>query len=170
MWLVRILHFALFLLMGYHGESVDGRSDVIISNYGDFYGNVTGTRWFRFRDFEPRHLEMEIPEMKDPEGDREGRGFHFHASGEDVSVEMEFIVPFAKIPVKRSMNLARDAVQSILNLRTGAILNTAVVVAAGAVIAAVVRLVLAPLVVTSIGNGYAYKSDSERGSKYLGLG
>ncbi|KAH8337663.1 hypothetical protein KR074_004355 [Drosophila pseudoananassae] len=167
MWLVRNLYFGLFLLMGYLGESVDGRSDVIISNYGDFYGNATGSRWFRFRDFEPRHLEVEIPEMENREGDREGRGFHFHASGEDVSVELEFIVPFAKIPVKRSMNLARDAVQSILNLRTGAILNTAVVVAAGAVIAAVVRLVLAPLVVTSIGNGYAYKSDSERGMRRL---
>ncbi|KAH8278795.1 hypothetical protein KR018_009750 [Drosophila ironensis] len=174
MCLVRFLYFsgrvvALFLILGYCGESADGSLEVLNSNYGDFYGNASGSRWFRFRDFEPRHLEFS--ERQDngylEGGEREGRGFHFHASGEDVSVELEFIVPFVKVPVKPSMKMARDAIQSILNLRTGAILNTAVVVAAGAVIAAVVRLILAPLVITSIGNGYGYKSDSSRGMRGL---
>ncbi|KAH8247142.1 hypothetical protein KR032_011119 [Drosophila birchii] len=167
--LVRILCLlgimALLLPLGYFGESVDP------SAYGDFYGNASAPRLLRFRDFEPRDprnvayiLEEEDPL---PGVEREGRGFHFHASGEDVSVELEFIVPFLKVPVKRSMNLARDAVQNLLNLRTGAILNTAVVVAAGAVIAAVVRLLLAPLVITSLGNGYGYKSDTGRGMRRL---
>ncbi|KAH8383172.1 hypothetical protein KR009_007151 [Drosophila setifemur] len=173
MWLVRILYLlsivALFLLLGYCGESVDGSSESGNPIYGDFYGNAS-SRWFRFRNFEPRQqrmvLELEREEKEFPKGEREGRGFHFHASGEDVSVELEFIVPFLKVPVKRSMNLARDAVQSILNLRTGALLNTAVVVAAGAVIAGVVRLLLAPLVISTLGNGYGYKSEHGRGSKY----
>ncbi|XP_017076203.2 uncharacterized protein LOC108111319 [Drosophila eugracilis] len=172
MWLMRILHLlgimALFPLLGYFGESVDG-SDL---SYGDFYGNASA-RMLRFRDFEPRQqsgrmdMEISVEEADNNKLEREGRGFHFHASGEDVSVELEFIVPFLKVPVKRSMNLARDAVQNILNLRTGAIINTAVVVAAGAVIAAVVRLLLAPLVITSIGNGYGYKSGSDRGMRRL---
>jgi len=172
MWLVRILPLlgvmALFPLLGYFGESVDG-SDL---SYGDFYGNASA-RMLRFRDFEPRQhsgrMELTLEEDESPQLEREGRGFHFHASGEDVSVELEFIVPFLKIPVKRSMKLARDAVQSILNLRTGAIINTAVVVAAGAVIAAVVRLLIAPLVITSVASGYGYKSDPDRGSNYTAL-
>ncbi|XP_052851390.1 uncharacterized protein LOC128261642 [Drosophila gunungcola] len=172
MWLVRILHLlgtmALFPLLGYFGESVGG-SDL---SYADFYGNASA-RMLRFRDFEPRQpsermdMEFSLAENENPGLEREGRGFHFHASGEDVSVELEFIVPFLKIPVKRSMNLARDAIQNVLNLRTGAIINTAVVVAAGAVIAAVVRLLIAPLVFTSLGNGYGYKSDPERGMRRL---
>ncbi|XP_033245039.1 uncharacterized protein LOC117187128 [Drosophila miranda] len=175
MWLVQILYLVgsltVFagLLLGYCGESVNG----------EFYGNASA-KLLRFRDFEPRqqgrHLDEAFAEEMDAEMDmgmglpgvgREGRGFHFHASGEDVSVELEFIVPFLKVPVKRSMGLARDAVQNLLNLRTGTLLNTAVVVAAGAVIAAVVRLLLAPLVITSLGNGhgYGYRSDTARGSK-----
>ncbi|KAH8363518.1 hypothetical protein KR084_011160 [Drosophila pseudotakahashii] len=170
MWLVRILHLlgvmALFPLLGYFGESVAGSE----LSYADFYGNASA-RMLRFRDFEPRRqsarMELTLEGGESAELERQGRGFHFHASGEDVSVELEFIVPFLKVPVKRSMTLARDAIQNILNLRTGAIINTAVVVAAGAVIAGVVRLLIAPLVITSVGNGYGYKSDSVRGMRRL---
>ncbi|KAH8385894.1 hypothetical protein KR200_005852 [Drosophila serrata] len=171
--LVRILCLlgimALLLPVGYHSESVEG-GDLLNPAYGDFYGNASAPRLLRFRDFEPREPRNVAYIMEEdtlPGVEREGRGFHFHASGEDVSVELEFIVPFLKVPVKRSMNLARDAVQSLLNLRTGAILNTVVVVAAGAVIAAVVRLLLAPLVITSLGNGYGYKSETGRGMRRL---
>ncbi|XP_022214645.2 uncharacterized protein LOC111069062 [Drosophila obscura] len=174
MWLVQILYFVglltVFLLLGYCGESVNG----------DFYGNASASaRLLRFRDFEPRqpgdfHLGEAFAEEVDSGVGRQGRGFHFQASDEDVSVELEFIVPFVRVPVKRSMSLARDAVQNLLNLRTGTLLNTAVVVAAGAVIAAVVRLLLAPLVVTSLGNGngngngYSYRSDhTTRGMRSL---
>ncbi|XP_034660473.1 uncharacterized protein LOC117896337 [Drosophila subobscura] len=169
MWLVQMLYFVgllsgpFFLLLGHCGESVNG----------DFYGNASA-QLLRFRDFEPRQQgelqfveEMEMEVQMDTDVGREGRGFHFHASGEDVSVELEFIVPFFKVPVKRSMGMARDAVQNLLNLRTGTLLNTAVVVAAGAIIAAVVRLLLAPLVVTSLGNGYPYRSDPTRGMRRL---
>ena len=122
-------------------------------NYNDYYYNNASVRQLRFHDFEPR-VES------DGGAGREARGFHFSPSGEDVSVEMEFIVPFVKVPVGRSMRLARDAVQNLLNLRTGALLNTAVVVAAGAIIAGIVRLVLAPMVFTSISNanGYGYSA------------
>ncbi|XP_026837691.1 uncharacterized protein LOC113564492 [Drosophila erecta] len=172
MWLVRILHalgmMALFPQLGYFGESAGG-SDL---SHGDFYGNASA-RMLRFRDFEPRqqsvgtNVDLDLEAEQHAGQDREGRGFHFHASGEDVSVEMEFIVPFVKVPVKRSMNLARNAVQNLLNLRTGALVNTAVVVAAGAVIAGVVRLLIAPLVITSVGNGYGYKSAPDRGMRRL---
>lgn len=158
---------ALLLPLGNFGESVEG-GDLMDPVYGDFYGNASTPRLLRFRDFEPRESRNVVLISEEdplPGLEREGRGFHLHASGEDVSVELEFIVPFLKVPVKRSMNLARDAVQNLLNLRTGAILNTAVVVAAGAVIAAVVRLLLAPLAITSLGNGYGYKSEPSRGSK-----
>ncbi|XP_039232020.1 uncharacterized protein LOC120321910 [Drosophila yakuba] len=171
MCLVRIFHvlgiMALFPQFAFFGESVDGSE----LSYGDFYGNASA-RMLRFRDFEPRQhagrmdVELELDAGENAGQDREGRGFHFHASGEDVSVELEFIVPFLKVPVKRSMHLARNAVQNLLNLRTGALVNTAVVVAAGAVIAAVVRLLLAPLVITSLGNGYGYKSAPDRGGKF----
>lgn len=131
--------------------------------YGDHYYNNASVRQLRFRDFEPR--EESVAGVR-----RQARGFHFNASGEDVSVEMEFIVPFVQVPVRRSMQLARDAVQGLLNLRTGALLNTALIVAAGALIAGIVRLVLAPLVFTSISNanGYGYSAkqhDSRRGSE-----
>lgn len=172
MCLVRIFHvlgiMALFSQLGFFGESVGG-SDL---SYGDFYGNASA-RMLRFRDFEPRQqsgrmdVELDLDAEENSGQDREGRGFHFHASGEDVSVEMEFIVPFLKVPVKRSMNLARDAIQNILNLRTGALVNTAVVVAAGAIIAGVVRLLIAPLVITSLGNGYGYKTYPDRSSKSM---
>ncbi|XP_070063732.1 uncharacterized protein [Drosophila virilis] len=133
-----------------HEHSVAGSS---AANYNDYYYNNASVRQLRFHDFEPR-----LKEDDEERGEREARGFHFSASGEDVSVEMEFIVPFVKVPAKRSMQLARDAVQGLLNLRTGALLNTAVIVAAGAIIAGIVRLVLAPLVFTSINNaqGYGY--------------
>ncbi|XP_016950989.1 uncharacterized protein LOC108025190 [Drosophila biarmipes] len=170
MWLVRILHWlgvgALLPLLASSGERVAG-SDL---SYGDFYGNASA-RMLRFRDFEPRQqggrAELPLGQDGSPQLEREARGFHFHASGEDVSVELEFIVPFLKVPVKRSMGLARDALQGILNLRTGALINTAVVVAAGAVIAAVVRLLIAPLVITSVAGGYGYKSEPDRGMRRL---
>ncbi|XP_064552887.1 uncharacterized protein LOC135438490 [Drosophila montana] len=140
---------SVFLLLA-HEHSVAGSS---ASNYNDYYYNNASVRQLRFHNFEPR-----LKEDREERGEREARGFHFSASGEDVSVEMEFIVPFVKVPAKRSMQLARDAVQGLLNLRTGALLNTAVIVAAGAIIAGIVRLVLAPLVFTSINNaqGYGY--------------
>ncbi|XP_068152580.1 uncharacterized protein [Drosophila tropicalis] len=150
---------AILLLLGNGGESESPK-------HSDYYFGNASMKLFRFRDFEPRQ-QAEQHLVHD---EREGRGFHFHASGQDVSVELEFIVPFFRIPVKRSMNLARNAFQSILNLRTGALINTAVVVAAGAIIAAVVRLILAPLVFTSLNNGgYILKSDKtiKRGMRGL---
>ncbi|XP_017967284.1 uncharacterized protein LOC108659063 [Drosophila navojoa] len=144
--------------------------------YGDHYYNNASVRQLRFHDFEPREESV----VRDEGERRQARGFHFNASGEDVSVEMEFIIPMVKVPVKRSMQLARDAVQGLLNLRATALLNTALVVAAGAIIAGVVRLVLAPLVFTTLssangygygyGNGYGYSAkqhESRRGMRSL---
>ncbi|XP_017859002.1 PREDICTED: uncharacterized protein LOC108611036 [Drosophila arizonae] len=142
------------------------------NGYGDHYYNNASVRQLRFHDFEPREESV----ARDEGERRQARGFHFNASGEDVSVEMEFIIPMVKVPVKRSMQLARDAVQGLLNLRTTALLNTALIVAAGAIVAAVVRLVLAPLVLTSISsaNGYGYgygysakQQESRRGMRSL---
>ncbi|XP_046865351.1 uncharacterized protein LOC111519701 [Drosophila willistoni] len=150
---------AILLLLGNGGESES-------PNHSDYYFGNASMKLIRFRDFEPRQQS----EQQLVREEREGRGFHFHASGQDVSVELEFIVPFFRVPVKRSMNFARNAFQSILNLRTGAIINTAVIVAAGAIIAAVVRLILAPLVITSLNNGgYILKSDKtiKRGMRGL---
>ncbi|KAH8417894.1 hypothetical protein KR222_007853, partial [Zaprionus bogoriensis] len=126
-------------------------------SYSDYYYNNASAKLLRFHDFEPRQqiARMAQPETGEEEARREARGFHFNALGGDVNVELEFIVPFVRIPVRRSMKLARDAVQNLLNLHTGALLNTAVIVAAGAVIATIVRLVLAPMVFTSmVANGY----------------
>ncbi|ALC46249.1 CG18682 [Drosophila busckii] len=117
-----------------------------------YYGNAS-MRTLRFQDFEPRQEQQH--------SERESRGFHFTPSGDDVSVEMEFIVPFVRVPVKRSMRLARDALRSLMNLQTEALVNTAVIVAAGAIIAGIVRLVLAPIVFSSMANAYGqgyYKS------------
>lgn len=139
----------------------DATSDVSSLNYESDYGYNnnynTSMKVLRFHDFEPRPQVARLVEDEagDEAGGREARGFHFNASGEDVHVDLEFIVPFVKIPVKRSMQLARDAVMSVLNLQKGALLNTAVIVVAGAIIAGIVRLVLAPIVFTSMANNYA---------------
>lgn len=137
-------------------------------SYDNYYNNAS-MKQLRFHDFEPRQQQMarmaevgsgeqEMPtqsESKTAE-ERQARGFHFNALGDDVNVEMEFIIPFIRVPVRRSMKLARDALQNLLNLHTGALLNTAVIVAAGAIIAAIVRLVLAPMVFTSMLNAGGY--------------
>ncbi|EDV93209.1 GH18394 [Drosophila grimshawi] len=159
---------SIFFWLG-NDESAAGSSN---PNYIDYYHGNASAKMLRFHDFEPRpRTNAENSGGGGGQGrgrrggaggggggSREGRGFHFSESGEDVSVEMEFIVPFFRIPVKRSMKLARDAVHGLLNLHTGALLNTAVVVGAGAIIAAIVRLVLAPMVFTSIGNGFGYNA------------
>lgn len=159
-------------------------------SYSDYYYNNASMKLLRFHDFEPRQqqiarmVEEESGEQEEPEelqeiqteDGRQARGFHFNALGDDVNVELEFIIPFIRVPVRRSMKLARDALQNLLNLHTGALLNTAVIVAAGAIIAAIVRLVLAPMVFTSMlnagyGVGYLGKDtmeevpQSSRGSK-----
>lgn len=135
-------------------------------NYDHYYNNAS-MKQLRFHDFEPRQQQMarmadadadtESGEQEETstEAERQARGFHFNALGDDVNVELEFIIPFIRVPVRRSIKLARDALQNVLNLHTGALLNTAVIVAAGAIIAAIVRLVLAPMVFTSMLNaGY----------------
>ncbi|XP_034488580.1 uncharacterized protein LOC117792516 [Drosophila innubila] len=139
----------------------DAASDISSLNYKNEYNynnNYNASmKVLRFHDFEPRQQVARLfaDGARDKEAGREARGFHFDATGDDVHVELEFIVPFVKIPVKRSINFARDAVKSVLNLQKGALLNTAVIVVAGAIIAGIVRLVLAPIVFTSMANNYA---------------
>lgn len=142
---------------------------VAAGSYSDYYYNNASMKLLRFHDFEPRQQQIarmveeesgeqeepEKPEEMQSEEGRQARGFHFNALGDDVNVELEFIIPFIRVPVRRSMKLARDALQNLLNLHTGALVNTAVIVAAGAIIATIVRLVLAPMVFTSMLNvGY----------------
>lgn len=162
---------------------------VAAGSYSDYYYNNASMKLLRFHDFEPRQqqiarmVEEESGEQEEPEENmqseegRQARGFHFNALGDDVNVELEFIIPFIRVPVRRSMKLARDALQNLLNLHTGALVNTAVIVAAGAIIATIVRLVLAPMVFTSMlnagygGGGYLGKNtmdelpQSSRGSE-----
>ncbi|KAH8414406.1 hypothetical protein KR215_005375 [Drosophila sulfurigaster] len=147
---------SVFLLLFKVG-SAPATSDRSSLNYNNYNGSI---KQLRFHDFEPRQqLTRLVREGKEAAGEqeagREARGFHFNASGQDVNVELEFIVPFVRVPVKRSIKLAREAVQSVLNLQKGALLNTAVIVVAGAIIASIVRLVLAPIVFTSLANNYA---------------
>ncbi|XP_062124814.1 uncharacterized protein LOC133837916 isoform X2 [Drosophila sulfurigaster albostrigata] len=147
---------SVFLLLFKVG-SAPATSDSSSLNYNNYNGSI---KQLRFHDFEPRQqLTRLVREGEEDAGEqeagREARGFHFNASGQDVNVELEFIVPFVRVPVKRSIKLAREAVQSVLNLQKGALLNTAVIVVAGAIIAGIVRLVLAPIVFTSLANNYA---------------
>ncbi|XP_030371616.1 uncharacterized protein LOC115621915 [Scaptodrosophila lebanonensis] len=147
-------HFTLMavaLLLKF-GESAD-----VASYDGDHYYSNASMKLLRFRDFEPRQQSAKI-EVREGAGGREARGFHFHSSGDDVSVELEFIVPFFKVPVKRSMSMARDTLRNILNLQTGALINTVVVVAGGAIVAAVVRLLLGSVVLTPYGYGAKWHS------------
>ncbi|KAH8388607.1 hypothetical protein KR093_011141 [Drosophila rubida] len=126
-------------------------------NYNNYNASI---KQLRFHDFEPR--QQLARQLRDEKGaGREARGFHFNANGEDVNVELEFIIPFVRVPVRRSIKLARDAVLSVLNLQKAALLNTAVIVVAGAIMAGIVRLVLAPIVFTSMANSYAGYSAKE---------
>ncbi|KAH8310437.1 hypothetical protein KR044_001351 [Drosophila immigrans] len=147
---------SVFLLLFSVGSAA-AASDSASVNYNNYNASI---KQLRFHDFEPRQQLSRLLRQEKGAG-REARGFHFNASGEDVNVELEFIIPFVRVPVRRSMKLARDAVLSVLNLQKGALLNTAVIVVAGAIIAGIVRLVLAPIVFTSMAHNYAGYSGKE---------
>ncbi|KAL7731188.1 hypothetical protein ACLKA6_014379 [Drosophila palustris] len=151
----------MFVVLVLGSEQTDAGSDISSLNFNDNYyknnNHNASTKMLRFHDFEPRRQVARLAKDVAAEqgAGREARGFHFDATDGDVNVEMEFIVPFVKVPVKRSIKFARDAAMSVLNLQKGALLNTAVIVVAGAIIAGIVRLVLAPIVFTSMASNYA---------------
>ncbi|XP_073820081.1 uncharacterized protein [Musca autumnalis] len=134
-------------------------------NRGGFYAtNTNSSNVLRFRDFEPRSyakMDMDIkassskrnPSATSPKlsdkllADRKSRGFQFHADGKDVSIELEFIVPFVRIPIERSMSVAKSSLRSLFNLNISSILTTGAVVAVGGIFAILLKFLFSPFTV-----------------------
>lgn len=111
-----------------------------------FYTNTSATNSFRFRDFEPRYTARSDVDLKPLIHDRllrniarKPRGFQFHADDEDVNVELEFIIPFIRIPIERSMTVTQTAFRSLFNLNLHSLLTTGAIVAVGGIFAIILK-------------------------------
>uniref|UniRef100_A0A1I8Q406 Uncharacterized protein n=1 Tax=Stomoxys calcitrans TaxID=35570 RepID=A0A1I8Q406_STOCA len=138
-----------------------------------FYTNSgnTSSSVLRFRDFEPRSFnkldtEVGLPrQLPHTAGtNRKSRGFQFHADDKDVSIEMEFIIPFVRIPIERSMHLTKTAFRNLFNLNTHSILTTGAVVAIGGILAILAKLIFSPF--GGIGIVGGYKKSSRSSAEY----
>ncbi|XP_067625176.1 uncharacterized protein [Eurosta solidaginis] len=132
----------------------------------DRNGNMI--RIFRFHNFEPRSLNEHTwsvterddakqlnsrkidskksvrREQKTTSGKRKVRGIHFEADGKDLSVNLEFIVPFLRVPVTRSVELTQTAFRKLADLNVNALLFGGGFVIAAALVVALVKTMSAP--------------------------
>jgi len=109
------------------------------------YEIFNGTRnmnQFRFRDFEPR--SMASRSSKNVKFDRLARGFHFHATPNDLIIEMEFIVPFYKIPIDGGMELSKTMLKNLANLNTGSLFNSKNMIGLGALAGTLFKSFITP--------------------------
>ncbi|XP_054084337.1 uncharacterized protein LOC105209560 isoform X2 [Zeugodacus cucurbitae] len=136
--------------------------------------------YFRFHDFEPRALstytwtaatkspmvEAERKSINSEESalsvissklseKRKPRGIHFEADGKDLSINLEFIIPFLRVPIARSVEITQSAFRKLADLNSDTLLISSGVAIVGAIIAAVVKSVVTPTLF-----GYAYKKAS----------
>ncbi|XP_046806160.1 uncharacterized protein LOC111677323 [Lucilia cuprina] len=136
-----------------------------------FYTNTSTMTSFRFRDFEPRYAIKTDTELNPVLFDRlvrnirKPRGFQFHADDRDFNVELEFIVPFVRIPIERGMTLTKTAFRSLFNLNLQSLLTTGGIVAVGGIFALILKSVFSQFVYISdyrktSRNEDAYQSDS----------
>ncbi|XP_039956918.1 uncharacterized protein LOC120772370 [Bactrocera tryoni] len=132
--------------------------------------------YFRFHDFEPRALssytwsattsrptvEVErksinseesakafgktVPEVRKP------RGIHFEADGKDLAINLEFIIPFLRVPIARSVQITQAAFRKLADLNSDTLLLSSGFAIVGAIIAVVLKAVTTPTLV-----GYGYK-------------
>lgn len=99
-----------------------------------FFANTTAVNFFRFRDFEPRSA-LKTESLRKP------RGFQFRTDNQDFNVDLEFIVPFIRIPIERSMTATQTAFRNLLNLNSQSILTTGAIVAIGGIFAIVLKII-----------------------------
>ncbi|XP_055852504.1 uncharacterized protein LOC129916528 [Episyrphus balteatus] len=71
---------------------------------------------------EGENMESRIPKL-----------FSFHALDEDLTIDLEFAVPFIHVPVKKSMQKTGQAVKSLVNLNTPAIVLAGLLLGGSAV-------------------------------------
>ncbi|XP_037823834.1 uncharacterized protein LOC119612172 [Lucilia sericata] len=120
-----------------------------------FYTNASAMTTFRFRDFEPRYAMKTDAYLKPVLFDRlvrnirKPRGFQFHADDRDFNVELEFIVPFIRIPIERGMTLTQTAFRSLFNLNLQSLLTTGGIVAVGGIFALILKSVFSQFVYIS---------------------
>ncbi|XP_065360781.1 uncharacterized protein LOC135954523 [Calliphora vicina] len=120
-----------------------------------FYTNASAMNLFRFRDFEPRYAMKTDTDIKPILFDRlvrnirKPRGFQFHADDRDFNVELEFIIPFIRIPIERSMTVTQTAFRSLFNLNFQSLLTTGAIVAIGGIFAIILKGVFSQFVYIS---------------------
>lgn len=134
---------------------------------------------FRFHNFEPRALgtytwsastrspsvaaerksinseESASAISKNVAEERKARGIHFQADGKDLSINLEFIIPFLRIPIARSVEITQSAFRKLADLKSDTLLLSSGFAIVGAIIAAVIKTVT-----TSTFFGYGYKKFS----------
>ncbi|XP_061390911.1 uncharacterized protein LOC133326243, partial [Musca vetustissima] len=129
-------------------------------NQRRFYTTTTATnstKLLRFHDFEPRnYVKIDTDMMFSPDveknqisrklssKERKSRGFQFHADEKDVSIELEFIIPFLRVPIERSMSVAKTALRSLFNLNVSSLLTTGAIVAVGGIFAILLKFLFTP--------------------------
>ncbi|TMW54097.1 hypothetical protein DOY81_000883, partial [Sarcophaga bullata] len=128
-----------------------------------FYANASAaTNVFRFRDFEPRKTIKTVTEIQPITFDglvrdiRKPRGFQFHADDRDFNVELEFIIPFVRIPIERSTSVAQTAFRSLFNLNLQSLFTTGAIVAIGGIFAIILKSIFTP---------FAYVNDYKKVSR-----
>lgn len=134
-------------------------------NKGYYTNTSSTTNLLRFRDFAPRnYVKMERESLAMATNatlanDRKSRGFQFHADEKDVSIELEFIVPFVRIPIERSMAVTKTAFRNLFNLNVHSILTTGALIAVGGIFAIVLKFFFTPFA-GGYGAGLGYRKAS----------
>ncbi|XP_075161383.1 uncharacterized protein LOC142234179 [Haematobia irritans] len=141
----------LFMKFNYYDFTTTTATSV---NKGFYTSSGDSSKVLRFRDFEPRSsfvktdtdmVVMAMPkQIRNTLNNRKSRGFQFHADDKDVNIELEFIVPFVRIPIERSMDITKTAFRSLFDLNLRSILTTGAVVAVGGILAIFLKFFFSP--------------------------
>nr|XP_036224141.1 uncharacterized protein LOC106616217 isoform X2 [Bactrocera oleae] len=144
--------------------------------------------YFRFHGFEPRALstytwttstsrptvEVERKSIGSKESanaisknvpeNRKARGIHFEADGKDLSINLEFIIPFLRVPIARSVQITQAAFRKLADLNSDTLLLSSGFAIVGAIIAAIIKTFTTPTLL-----GYGYKKASRAADFMDGL-
>ncbi|CAD7090212.1 unnamed protein product [Hermetia illucens] len=88
--------------------------------------SVSSEEFYSNHDRNMKYLTSELESLK-----RQSRFIKFNTLDDDLRVELEFLVPFLKIPVKRTMNDASSIAKGFMNINVAALVLTGIMVIAG---------------------------------------
>ncbi|KAL5284405.1 hypothetical protein ACFFRR_006601 [Megaselia abdita] len=89
---------------------------------------------------------------------RTPRFISFTTEDEDIHIDLEFVVPFLKVPVKRSIEQTGTALKSLVNINTASVIISGLFIAVGAGIGAAVNGYSFPTAMGKVFSGFMRKN------------